>query len=109
MLPCLQARKLRTQKPNTVYYPVPIHELESKKRRRGGFGGGARESSNEARLFCMIETDAFFESDLDVINTKYLPKEDKRNTATVGQLLYEFFVFFLYEFDPAIEVISIKE
>jgi DNA polymerase sigma len=109
VLPCLQARKLRTQKPKTVYYPVPIHELESKKRRRGNFGSGTHESSNEARLFCMIETDAFFENDLDVIRSKYLPKEDKRNSATVGQLLYEFFVFFLYEFDSTSEVISIKE
>jgi hypothetical protein len=56
----------------------------------------------------MIETDAFFESDLSVISKKYL-QEDRRNTATVGQLLYEFFVFFLYEFDPVNEVISIKE
>ncbi len=57
----------------------------------------------------MIETDAFFESDPDVINSDYLPKPDKRNTSSVGQLLYEFFVFYLYEFDPANEVISIKE
>ena len=88
---------------------MPIQELESKKRRRGGYNGGPnRENSNEARLFCMIETDAFFESDLSVISKKYL-QEDRRNTATVGQLLYEFFVFFLYEYDPVNEVISIKE
>jgi len=105
----LQHRKLRTQHPKTVYYPVPIQELESKKRRRGGYNGGPnRENSNEARLFCMIETDAFFESDLSVISKRYL-QEDRRNTATVGQLLYEFFVFFLYEYDPVNEVISIKE
>ena len=38
-----------------------------------------------------------------------MPKDGKRNTASVGQLLYEFFVFFLYEFDPLNEVVSIKE
>ena len=68
-----------------------------------------RENSNEARLFCMIETDAFFENDLDIIKSKYLPKEDKRNQSSVGQLLYEFFVFYLYEYDSTSEVISIKE
>ena len=57
----------------------------------------------------MIETDAFFESNLEVIQREYMPKDGKRNTASVGQLLYEFFVFFLYEFDPLNEVISIKE
>ena len=57
----------------------------------------------------MIETDAFFESDPEVIKTDYLPQEGKRNTSSVGQLLYEFFVFFLYEFDASSEVISIKE
>jgi hypothetical protein len=55
-----------------VYYPVPITELESKKRRRGG---GNREVSNEAKLFCMIETDAFFEDNLEVIKSDYLPKQ----------------------------------
>ena len=40
VLPCLQERKLRTQQPKTVYYPVPIEELESKKRRRSHYGGG---------------------------------------------------------------------
>jgi DNA polymerase sigma len=89
---------------------VPIQELESKKRRRGGYQGGeSRENSNEAKLFCMIETDAFFENDPEVIKTDYLPQEGKRNTSSVGQLLYEFFVFFLYEFDASSEVISIKE
>ena len=55
----------------------------------------------------MIETDAFFENNLATIQKEYLGAS--RNTATVGQLLYEFFVFFLYEFDPASQVISVKE
>lgn len=57
----------------------------------------------------MIETDAFFESDLDVIKRYYMQPEGKSNTSTVGQLLYEFFVFYLYEFDPANAIISVKE
>jgi DNA polymerase sigma len=86
---------------------VPIEELESKKRRRGFKEN--RENSNDAKMFCMFETDAFFETDINVIKNEYLPKEGKRNTASVGQLLYEFFVFFLYEFEAANTVISIKE
>ena len=56
----------------------------------------------------MIETDAFFENNLDVIQKEYVGKSP-RNNASVGQLLYEFFVFFLYEFEPASQVISVKE
>lgn len=92
-----------------MYYPVPIEELESKKRRRGFREGTNRESSNDAKMFCMFETDAFFETDLNIIKNEYMPKDGKRNTAPVGQLLYEFFVFFLYEFESASTVISIKE
>ena len=55
----------------------------------------------------MIETDAFFENNLSVIQKEYIGTT--RNTAPVGQLLYEFFVFFLYEFDPQKYVISVKE
>ena len=58
----------------------------------------------------MIETDAFFEGDLNVIAKEYIIKDpEQRNKASVGQLLYEFFVFFLYEFDPNSQVISVKE
>jgi hypothetical protein len=32
----------------------------------------------------MFETDAFFETDLNVIKNDYMPKEGKRNTAPVG-------------------------
>jgi hypothetical protein len=32
----------------------------------------------------MIETDAFFESNLEVIQREYMPKDGKRNTASVG-------------------------
>jgi hypothetical protein len=63
---------------------VPIEELESKKRRRGFKDGSSRENSNDAKMFCMFETDAFFETDINVIKNDYLPKEGKRNTAPVG-------------------------
>ena len=55
----------------------------------------------------MIETDAFFESNLSVIAKEYIGP--KKNDSGIGKLLYEFFVFFLYEFDPASQVISVKE
>ena len=55
-------------------------------------------SNPDSRVFCMIETDAFYESNLKVIKESYLPVE--RNEASCGQLLYEFFVFYLYEFEP---------
>ena len=58
----------------------------------------------------MIETDAFFENNLKTIQQHYLPKQGTpKNTASVGQLIYEFFVFYLYEFEPTSQVISIKE
>jgi len=90
---------------------VPIEELESKKRRRSHYGSGTGNSNNpESKVFCMIETDAFFENNQKIIQQEYLPKASQpKNTATVGQLLYEFFVFFLYEFDHNKQVISIKE
>lgn len=56
----------------------------------------------------MIETDAFFENNLNVIKKEYIGTATQ-NKASVGQLLYEFFVFFLYEFDPNNQVISVKE
>ena len=56
----------------------------------------------------MIETDAFFESNLQIIDKEYTSKMEK-NDSPIGKLLYEFFVFFLYEFDPASQVISVKE
>ena len=89
---------MRTQQPKTVYYPVPIEELESKKRRRSHYGAG-QGGNPDSRVFCMIETDAFFETNLSVIQKEYIGTA--RNTAGVGQLLYEFFVFFPYEFEPA--------
>jgi len=36
-----------------------------------------------------------------------MPKEE--NTKSVSQLLYEFFYFYVYEFDPSNMVINIKE
>jgi len=108
VLPCLQERKLRSQTPRTVYYPVPIEELESKKRRRAYYSGATGFGGNpESKVYCMIETDAFFESNLQVINDNYMTKVT--NTSPVGQLLYEFFVFYFYEFEPTRQIISIKE
>jgi hypothetical protein len=46
---------------------VPIEELESKKRRRQHYGGSGREGNLESKVFCMIETDAFFENNLKTI------------------------------------------
>lgn len=58
----------------------------------------------------MIETDCFFEDNLDVIAKHYMPKPgEPRNTSSVGQLLYEFFVFYLYEHDHTTQAIAIKE
>lgn len=55
----------------------------------------------------MYETDAFFENDLKVIQEFYMPKEE--NKKSVAQLIYEFFFFYVYEFDSANMVINIKE
>lgn len=55
----------------------------------------------------MYETDAFFEKDLKVIQQFYMPKEE--NTKSVAELVYDFFYFYLYEFDSANMVINIKE
>lgn len=35
-------------------------------------------------MFCMFETDAFFETDPNIIKTEYMPKDGKKNTASVG-------------------------
>lgn len=81
-MPCLQERKLRSQQPKTVYYPVPIEELESKKRRRSHYGN-SQGSNPDSRVFCMIETDAFFENNLNVIKKEYIGTQ-AQNKASVG-------------------------
>jgi hypothetical protein len=55
----------------------------------------------------MYETDAFFENDLNVIKNFYMPKDE--NTKSVSKLIYEFFYFYVYEFDTANMVINIKD
>lgn len=55
----------------------------------------------------MIETDVFFEKDQKLIEEHYLPKV--KNTASVGQLLYEFFVYYLYEYEPSMQIVSPKD
>lgn len=59
------------------------------------------------KVYCLCEADTFFESDLKVIKKSYLPKQ--ANTKSVAQLLYEFFYFYTYEFDPALQLINIKQ
>mmetsp|Transcript_21780 Transcript_21780/g.33658 ORF Transcript_21780/g.33658 Transcript_21780/m.33658 type:complete len:162 (+) Transcript_21780:2507-2992(+) len=98
----LQEKLLRDQRKQTVYYPVIIEELESKRRRRNY----STKDINK-NVYCMSDTDAFFEKDLDVIKQFYMPKEE--NTKSVSQLIYEFFYFYVYEFDSANMVINIKE
>ena len=85
VLSCVQARNLRNQQPKTVYYPVLIEELESKKRRRGGYNGGGSNTLGPpvAKVFFMIETDAFFKNNLEKIKREYMPKDGKRNKASV--------------------------
>ena len=55
----------------------------------------------------MYETDAFFEKDPEMIKKYYMTGEP--NTKSVAQLIYEFFYFYSYEFDPATMVINIKD
>jgi hypothetical protein len=55
----------------------------------------------------MYDTDAFFESDLKIIKDFYMPK--KENKKSVGELIYEFLYFYVYEFDSSTMVINIKE
>ena len=55
----------------------------------------------------MHETDIFFENDLNTIKDHYMPKEE--NEKSVGELIYEFLYFYVYEFDSSNMVINIKE
>jgi len=106
VLPCLQEKKLRErQNKRTISYPVPIDLLESK-RRRGGNNNKVKDPSRQ--VYCLTETDAFFELDFKIIQEYYLPKEGGRNTKTVAELLYEFFYFYTYEFDSHSQVIDVK-
>lgn len=106
VLPCLQQKKQRNrQLKKTVFYPIPIDLLESKRRRTG--------NSNKAKdpikqVYCLTETDTFYEDDFKVIDEVYLPKEGSRNTKSVAELVYEFFYFYVYEFDCNKRVIDVK-
>ena len=62
VLPCLQEKLLREQKCQTVYYPVSIEELDSKRRRTYN-----QNQDLTKKVYCMYETDAFFESDPKII------------------------------------------
>ena len=80
----LIGKKIKNLTAKNSLLPSSIEELESKKRRRGFKDGSNRESSNDAKMFCMFETDAFFETDPNIIKTEYMPKDGKKNTASVG-------------------------
>ena len=107
VLPCLQEKKVRDrQSKKNVYYPVPIDQLDSK-RRRGANGGFTQKPKDPNRsVYCLTETDTFFESDFKIIQEFYMPKE--RNTKSVAELIHEFFYFYVYEFDYNNQVIDIK-
>lgn len=81
---------------------MSIEELDSKRRRHNY----STKDINK-KVYCMYETDAFFENDLKVIQEFYMPKE--RNKKSVAHLIYDFFYFYVYEFDSANMVINIKE
>ena len=99
VLPCLQEKKLRDrQHKRLVYYPLPYDLLESKRRRTGN---SSKPKDPSKQVYCLTETDTFFESDFKIIQEFYMAKEGGRNTKTVAELLYEFFYFFVYEFDPS--------
>lgn len=66
VLPCLQEKKLRDrQHKRNVFYPLPIDQLESK-RRRGALGNGKNRDPSK-QMYCVTETDTFFESDFKII------------------------------------------
>jgi len=67
---------LRDQRQKTVYYPVSIEELDSKRRRHNH----SMKDINK-KVYCMYETDAFFEDDLKVIQEFYMPKEENTMSA----------------------------
>jgi DNA polymerase sigma len=92
VLPVLQEKKLRTQKQQTCYYAVPGADIE---KNRKGFKFRYHDPNKDTMY--LSETDVFFERDLAVIEETYLPKE--KNTMTVAELVYEFFSFYLYEYD----------
>mmetsp|Transcript_28370 Transcript_28370/g.27318 ORF Transcript_28370/g.27318 Transcript_28370/m.27318 type:complete len:200 (-) Transcript_28370:35-634(-) len=102
VLPCLQMKyNHATQRKQTVQYPVPIDLLQGKKKGKG------KSKGNQQTQYFLVNTDVFFEKDLKVINDHYLGKD--RNTLSVPELLYEFFYFFTYCFDPQNQVINVKD
>mmetsp|Transcript_32695 Transcript_32695/g.24140 ORF Transcript_32695/g.24140 Transcript_32695/m.24140 type:complete len:107 (+) Transcript_32695:139-459(+) len=54
-----------------------------------------------------MNADVFFEKDFKAINKHYFGKE--KNTESVVELLYKFFYFYTYEFDPSSQEINVKE
>lgn len=65
VLPCLQEKKIRDQQQKrTVYYPVPIDLLESKRRKAQG---SMKAKDPVKQVYCMTETDIFYESEIELI------------------------------------------
>ncbi len=85
-----------------MYYPLPIDLLESKRRRPAP---SSKNKDPAKQVYCLTETDTFFENDFKLIEEYYMPKV--RNTKTVAELLYEFFFFYTYEFDYHTQVIDV--
>ena len=60
------------------------------------------------KVYTLIETDVFFEKDLKVIEKHYMSQQEV-NSQSVAELIYNFFFFYVYEFDTANMIIDIKE
>lgn len=54
-----------------------------------------------------METDAFFENDLKIIDAVYMDKE--KNTQSIAELIYGFFFFYTYDFDQTRQQINVKD
>jgi hypothetical protein len=54
-------------------------------------------AKGEEQVYHLEDTDVFFEKDSKIIEKYYMPKE--RNVKSVGELIYDFFYFYTYEFN----------
>ena len=85
-----------------MYYPFSIQELDYKRRMTYN-----QNLDLNKKVYCMYETDGFFESDQKIIKDHYMPKES--NKRSVAELIYEFFYFYVNDYDSSNMVINIKE
>jgi hypothetical protein len=56
-------------------------------------------------MYCLTDTDCFFENDFKLIQEFYMPKE--RNTKSIAELIYEFYFFYTYQYDSTSYVIDV--